>query len=43
MPTANANTGNGFTKAAAYILQEGKRLPEALRAEVLEMNWSCYI
>lgn len=36
MPTANANTGNGFSKAVSYAFQEQKQLPEEQRAEVLE-------
>ena len=38
MPTANANTGNGFSKAVSYALQEQKQLPENQRAVVLEYN-----
>lgn len=38
MPTANANTGNGFSKAVSYALQEQKQLPEDQRAVVLEYN-----
>lgn len=38
MPTANANTGNGFSKAVSYALQEQKQLPDAHRAVVLEYN-----
>jgi hypothetical protein len=36
MPTANANTGNGFSKAISYALQEAKKYPEQTRANVLE-------
>jgi len=36
MPTANANTGNGFSKAVSYALQEQKQLQE--RAVVIEYN-----
>lgn len=38
MPTANANTGNGFSKAISYALQETKKYPEQERAKVLELN-----
>ena len=38
MPTANANTGNGFSKAVSYALQEQKQLPENQRAVVLEYS-----
>jgi hypothetical protein len=38
MPTANANTGNGFSKAISYALQEAKKYPEETRASVLELN-----
>ena len=38
MPTANANTGNGFSKAVSYALQEQKQLPDTQRAVVLEYN-----
>lgn len=38
MPTANANTGNGFSKAVSYALQEQKQLSEDQRAVVLEYN-----
>lgn len=38
MPTANANTGNGFSKAISYALQEAKKYPEETRAKVLEFN-----
>lgn len=38
MPTANANTGNGFSKAVSYSMQEQKQLQEHERAEVLELN-----
>lgn len=38
MPTANANTGNGFSKAISYALQEAKKYPEDTRAKVLELN-----
>jgi len=38
MPTANANTGNGFSKAVSYALQEQKQLPDAQRAVVLEYS-----
>lgn len=38
MPTANANTGNGFSKAISYALQETKELPEKNRAVVFEQN-----
>lgn len=38
MPTANANTGNGFSKAVSYSLQEQKQLQAHERAEVLYMN-----
>jgi len=38
MPTANANTGNGFSKAISYALQEAKKYPEQTRAKVLEFN-----
>jgi len=38
MPTANANTGNGFSKAISYALQEAKKYPEQTRASVLEFN-----
>ncbi|KKX46490.1 hypothetical protein [Sphingobacterium sp. IITKGP-BTPF85] len=38
MPTANANTGNGFSKAISYALQEAKKYPEEERAKVLELN-----
>ncbi|GGI29444.1 MULTISPECIES: relaxase/mobilization nuclease domain-containing protein [Pedobacter] len=38
MPTANANTGNGFSKAISYALQEAKKYPEETRAKVLELN-----
>lgn len=38
MPTANANTGNGFSKAISYALQEAKKYPEEMRASVLEFN-----
>lgn len=38
MPTANANTGNGFSKAVSYSLQEQKQLQTHERAEVLYMN-----
>lgn len=38
MPTANANTGNGFTKALSYIHQENKKLPDNLRPQVIEYN-----
>jgi hypothetical protein len=39
MPTANANTGNGFSKAVSYALQEQKKdVPEQERAVVFEQN-----
>jgi hypothetical protein len=38
MPTANANTGNGFAKAISYALQETKKYPEEMRAKLLELN-----
>lgn len=38
MPTANANTGNGFSKAISYALQEKKALPEKDRAVIFEQN-----
>lgn len=38
MPTANANTGNGFAKAISYALQETKKYPEETRAKLLELN-----
>ena len=38
MPTANANTGNGFSKAISYALQEAKKYPEETRAKVLDLN-----
>lgn len=38
MPIANANTGNGFSKAVSYSLQEQKQLQAHQRAEVLYMN-----
>jgi hypothetical protein len=38
MPTANANTGNGFSKAISYALQEAKKYPEDERAKVIELN-----
>ena len=38
MPTANANTGNGFSKAISYALQEAKKYSEETRAKVLELN-----
>ena len=38
MPTANANTGNGFTKAVSYAKQELKVLEEDQRPEVLQMH-----
>lgn len=38
MPTANANTGNGFSKAVSYSMQEQKQLQDNERAEVLELN-----
>jgi len=38
MPTANANTGNGFSKAISYALQEAKKYPEQTRASVLDFN-----
>jgi hypothetical protein len=39
MPTANANTGNGFSKAVSYALQEQKKdIPEQARMQVMEQN-----
>lgn len=38
MPTANANTGNGFSAAISYALQEQKELSENDRAVVFEQN-----
>ena len=38
MPTANANTGNGFTNAVSYAKQERKVLEEDQRPEVLQMH-----
>jgi len=38
MPTANANTGNGFAKAISYALQEAKKYPEETRSKILELN-----
>nr|WP_012660670.1 relaxase/mobilization nuclease domain-containing protein [Pedobacter sp. BG5]ACM47722.1 putative mobilization protein [Pedobacter sp. BG5] len=38
MPTANANTGNGFSKAISYALQEAKKYSKEERAKVLELN-----
>lgn len=38
MPTANANTGNGFSAAISYALQEKKELSEKDRAVVFEQN-----
>lgn len=38
MPTANANTGNGFSKAISYALQEKKELLEKDRAVVFQQN-----
>lgn len=39
MPTANANTGNGFSKAVSYALQEQKKdIPEQGRMQVMEQN-----
>jgi hypothetical protein len=39
MPTANANTGNGFSKAVSYALQEQKKdVPEHGRMQILEQN-----
>ena len=38
MPTANANTGNGFAKAISYALQETKKYPKETRAKLLELN-----
>ena len=36
MPTANANTGNGFSKAVSYALQEQKKdVPDQSRMEVM--------
>lgn len=37
MPTANVNTGNGFSKAISYALQETKKVPEDQKAEVIEL------
>lgn len=37
MPIANANTGNGFSKAISYALQETKKVPKDQKAEVMEL------
>lgn len=38
MPTANCNSGNGFTGVLSYIHQENKTLPEHLKHQVLDYN-----
>lgn len=39
MPTANANIGNGFSKAVSYIRQEQKKdLPDHEKAVLMEQN-----
>ena len=41
MPTANANTGNGFSKAVSYALQEQKEQKQDHRAVVFAYNNVC--